>query len=121
PGDAIAEERLQGLAVVSATKVRNRSWRSLIEHWVLPSGITPRIAVSLQRERRPKTAPVPVWELDWQDCPVALKLKGLQRHVVSVKMPLVFPPGDRPMIPPSSAQHWFIVHREDAAKVLLLK
>jgi ATPase family associated with various cellular activities (AAA) len=120
PGDAIAEELLQGLAVVSATKVRNRSWRSLIEHWVLPSGITPRIAVSLQRERRPKTAPVPVWELDWQDCPVALKLKGLQRHVVSVKVPLVFPPSDHPLLP-HSAQHWFIAHREDAAKVLLLK
>src|SRR5438552_8476145 len=120
PGDAVAEELLQGLAVVSATKVRNRSWRTLIEHWSLPPNVTPRIAVSLRRERRPKTAPVPVWELDWQDCPVALKLRGLQRHVVSMKMPLVFPPSDRPIVPLAS-QHWFIAHREDAAKVLMLK
>jgi SpoVK/Ycf46/Vps4 family AAA+-type ATPase len=26
-----------------------------------------------------------------------------------------------PMLPPSSGNHWFITHREDAAKVLLLK
>src|SRR5438552_350151 len=115
PGDAVAEELLQGLPVVSATQARNRSWRKLIEHWALPSGASPRIAASLQRERRPKTAPVPVWELDWQDCPVALKLRGLARHVVSVKVPLVFPPSDLPLLPLSSAQHWFIAHREDAA------
>src|SRR5438552_453773 len=121
PGDAVAEELLQGLPVVSAMKARNRSWRKLIEHWALPSGASPRIAASLQRERRPKTGPVPVWELDWQDCPVALKLRGLARHVVSVKVPTVFPPGDAPIIPLLSAGHWLIAHREDAAKVLLLK
>jgi SpoVK/Ycf46/Vps4 family AAA+-type ATPase len=61
-----------------------------------------------------------VWELDWQDCPVAFRLQGLARHVISVKIPLVFPPSDMPISTPSG-QHWFIVHREDAAKVLLLK
>jgi SpoVK/Ycf46/Vps4 family AAA+-type ATPase len=40
--------------------------------------------------------------------------------VVSVEIPLVFPPGDMPISTPLG-QHWFIVHREDAAKVLLLK
>jgi hypothetical protein len=64
-------------------------------------------------------APLPVWELDWQDCPVAFRLQGLARHV-SVKIPLVFPPSDMPISTPSG-QHRFIVHREDAAKVLLLK
>jgi len=58
-------------------------------------------------------------KLDWQDCPVAFKLKGLARQVISVKFPLIFPPGDMPLSTPSG-QHWFIVHREDAAKVLLL-
>jgi len=37
-----------------------------------------------------------------------------------VEVPPLFPPGDVPIFSPSSAQHWFIVHREDAAKVLLL-
>jgi hypothetical protein len=119
PGDAVAEELLHGLPVVSATKARNNNWRMLIEGWELPPGVSPRINVSLQRERKPNAAPVPVWELDWQDCPVALKLRGLTRHVISVKPPTLFPPADLPML--SSAQHWFIVHREDAAKVLLLK
>jgi hypothetical protein len=121
PGDAVAEELLRGLPVTSATKVRNGAWRDLVECWALPPAVSPRIAVSLQRERRPKIAPISVWELDWQDCPVALKLRGLGRRVVSLKVPLVFPPGDTPIVTNSPLRHWFIAHRDDAAKVLLLK
>jgi hypothetical protein len=77
--------------------------------------------MSLQRERKPNAAPLPVWELDWQDCPVALNLKGLKRRVISIKITVLFPPSDMPVIGHSPAQHWFIVHREDAAKVLLLE
>ena len=87
PGDAVAEELLQGLPVVSATKARNSSWRTLIEGWSLPPGVSPRIAASLQRERRPNAPPFPVWEIDWQDCPVAFRLRGLSRWVISVKVP----------------------------------
>jgi hypothetical protein len=47
-------------------------------------------------------------------------MRGLARRVVSVEIPLVFPPGDIPISTPTSGQHWFIVHREDAARVLLL-
>ena len=43
---------------------------------------------------------------------------GTTRHVISVKIPLVSPPGDMPLSTPSG-QHWLIVHREDAAKLLL--
>ena len=120
PSDAVAEDLLQGLPIVSGTKARNGNWRTLIEEWALPPDTSPRINVSLQRERKPNAPPFSVWELDWQDCPVAFRLRGLTRHVISVKIPLVFPPGDMPILPPSSVQHWFIVHREDAAKVLLL-
>ena len=120
PGDAVAEQLLQGIPIVSGTKARNRSWSNFIEEWGLPSGLSPRIAASIQRERKPKAAPVPVWELDWQDCPVAFKFKGLQRRVVSVKVPTVFPPSDRPIISRSPSAHWLIAHREDAAKMLLL-
>jgi hypothetical protein len=120
PGDAVAEEILQGLPVVSATKARNSSWLALIEDWSLPPGVSPRISLSLQRERRLNAPPSTVWELDWQDCPVALKLRGLSRHVISVEAPQLFPPGDIPVLSPSSAQHWFIAHHEDAAEVLLL-
>jgi hypothetical protein len=121
PGDAVAEEILHGLPIVSATKARNGNWRKLIEEWTLPPDVSPQIAVSLQRERKPNAPPSSVFELDWQDSPVAFRLRGLSRHVISVKVPLVFPPGDMPILPPSSGQHWFIAHREDAAKVLLLK
>jgi AAA+ superfamily predicted ATPase len=119
PGDLVADELLQGLPIVSATKSRNSNWRTFIEGWTLPLDVSPRIAVSIQRERKPNAAPLPVWEPDWQDCPVALRLRGLARQVISVKIPLVFPPGDMPISAPSG-QHWFIVHREDAARVLLL-
>jgi hypothetical protein len=47
PGDAVAEELLQGLPVVSATKARNSSWLALIEGWSLPLGVSPRISASL--------------------------------------------------------------------------
>jgi hypothetical protein len=82
--------------------------------------VSPRINASPQRERKPTAAPLAVWELDWQDCPVAFKLKGLARRVVSVKIPVVFPPGDMPIPSSSGGQHWFITHRQDAARVLLL-
>jgi hypothetical protein len=120
PGDLVAEEFLQGLPIVSATKARNSNWRTFIEGWTLPPGVSPRIAVSIQRERRPKAPPFSVWELDWQDCPVAFRLRGLARHVISVKIPLVFPPGDMPLSTPSG-HHWLIVHREDAVRALVMK
>src|ERR1700733_5187649 len=86
PADAVAEELLQGLPIVSATKARNSNWRALIKEWVLPPSVSPRIAVSIQRERKPNAAPSPVWEPQWQDCPVAFKLRGLSRQVISVKI-----------------------------------
>jgi ATPase family associated with various cellular activities (AAA) len=118
PGDTVAERLLPGVTLSARTKTRNRSWHSLIEGWTLPTGGSPRIAVSLQRERRPKTAPATVWELEWQEIPVALKLRGLPRHVVSVNLPMVFPPSELPML--GSSQHWLIVHRQDAAALLLI-
>ena len=121
PGDAVAEELLEGLLLPSATKERNRSWRTLIEGWSLPPDLSPRIAASTQRERKPNAPPFSVWELDWQDCPVAFKLRGLIRLVVSVKVPTVFPPSDMPVIAPMASEHWFIAHREDAAQLLLLR
>jgi len=121
PGDVVAEELLPELAVVASTKERNIAWRTFIESWKLPPGMSPRIAMSLQRERKPNAAPLPVWELDWQDCPVAFKLRGLTHYVVSVKTPVLFPPAEMPILPHCGAQHWFIVRREDAANVLLLE
>jgi hypothetical protein len=47
-------------------------------------------------------------------------MRGLSRQVISVEIPLVFPPGDMPISTPTSGQHWFIAHRDDAARVLLL-
>lgn len=120
PGDAIAEELLQGLPIVAATKSRNSSWRVLFENWELPPGTSPRIVTSLQRERKPNAPPFPVWEIDWQDCPVSFKFHGLARKVVSVQIPTLFPPGEMPVLASSPTQHWFICHREDAAKVLPL-
>jgi len=121
PGDLLAEGFLQGLPVTSATKARNRNWRTFIESWALPPGVSPRIAMFLQSERKPNAAPLPVWELDWQNCQVALRLRGLARRVISIKIPTLFPPCEMPLLSHSSATHWFIVHREDAAKVLLLE
>jgi hypothetical protein len=121
PGDAVAEDLLAGLPVVSATKARNSAWRAVIESWSLPPDLSPRISLALQRERQPKAQPEPVWELDWQDAPIAFRFQGLSRKVISVKISTIFPPGEMPMISHSSSQHWFIAHREDATKVLRLR
>ncbi len=118
PGDAVAERLLQGLPLSVGTKARNRSWNSLIEEWTLPGGGSPRIAASLLRERRPKTTPATVWNLGWQEIPIALKLRGLPRRVVSVNLPAVFPPSELPVL--ESSRHWLIVHRQDAPTLLLM-
>jgi len=118
PGDTIAECLLPGLQLSARTKTRNRSWQGLIEEWTLPSGGSPRIAASFQRERRPKTAPATVWDLEWQEIPIALKLRGLPRRVVSLNLPVVFPPSELPIL--ESSRHWLIVHRQDAAALLLM-
>src|SRR5580692_11121818 len=57
PADAVAEGLLQGLPIVSATKARNGNWRTFIEDWALPPGVSPRIAASIQRERKPNAPP----------------------------------------------------------------
>ncbi len=119
PGDAIAVQLLEALPIVANTKARTGSWGSLIERWVLPSHVSPRVAVSLQRQRNPSAAPAQVWEPEWKDCPLALKLKGLAHPVISVKMPTHFPPCEYPFRHVES-QHWLIVHREDATQALIL-
>ena len=45
----------------------------------------------------PETAPATVWALEWQEYPIALRLKGLSRRVVSVSLPVVFPPRELPL------------------------
>jgi len=47
PGDAVAEELLEGLLLPSAIKERNRSWRTLIEGWSLPPGLSPSESLPL--------------------------------------------------------------------------
>src|ERR1035438_3951912 len=97
PGDVVAAQFMTGLPPASVLRARKRAWDSLIVDWALPSGVSPRIALSLQRERQPKSAPLTVWDMDWQDCPVAFWFKGLKRPVISVKVPVVFPPIDVPI------------------------
>ena len=120
PGDMVAEQLLQGLPLASGLRARRRSWGNLIEDWALPANVSPRIAVSRQRERQPRTAPIAVWDLDWQDCPIAFRLRGLERPVVSVKVPVVFPLAEAPITGHLGLEHWLIARREDAAKLLLL-
>ena len=115
PGDIVAERLLKGLPLTTSLAARKCSWDRFIEDWSLPTGISPRIAVSIQRERQPNAAPTAVWDLDWQECPVALKLKGLAHPVISVKVPMAFPPSEVPM---SASEHWLISSREDAARLL---
>jgi hypothetical protein len=40
----------------------------------------------------------------------------LDSKTSSAKIPLVFPPGDLPVLSHTSGAHWFITHRENAAR-----
>jgi hypothetical protein len=115
PGDIVAEQLLKGLPVTANLRARKGSWDKFLEDWTLPPGVSPRIAVSLHRERQSKAAPSDVWDVDWQECPVALTLKGFKRSVISVKVPVAFPLSEAPVSP---LEHWFITCREDATKLL---
>ncbi len=118
PGDIVAERLLKELPLNANLRARKYSWDRFIEDWALPSGMSPRIGVSLHRERQSKSAPTAVWDLNWQECPVALTLKGLERPVISVKVPLAFPSSEASPFSPASFEHWFITCREDATKLL---
>ncbi len=59
-----------------------------------------------------------VWNLEWQEIPVALRLRALPGRVVSVNLPMVCPPSELPIL--ESSRHWLIVHRQDAAALLLM-
>jgi SpoVK/Ycf46/Vps4 family AAA+-type ATPase len=120
PGDIVAEQLLKGLPVTANLKARKRSWDKFIQDWALPTGVSPRIAVYIHRERQPKSAPSAVWDLDWNECPIALTLKGLERPVISVQVPVAFPFSDESPFTPAAFEHWFIVCREDAAKLLMM-
>ena len=87
PGDIVAERLLEGLPLTSSLRVRKQSWDRFLADWALPSGVSPRIQVGLQRQRQRNAAPSVVFDLDWQECPVALTLKGLESPVISVKVP----------------------------------
>ena len=49
PGDAVAAQLLEELALASEMKSRVSSWHKLIEGWAVPPGASPRIGASLQR------------------------------------------------------------------------
>jgi hypothetical protein len=120
PGDIVAERLLKGLPLNRGLRARKDSWDKFIQNWALPMGMSPRIAVSPERERQAKSAPAAVWDISWQECPVALTLKGLERPVISVKVPVVFPSNELPPYHPGAYEHWFITCRADAAKLLMM-
>src|SRR5947209_4668942 len=88
PGDAVAEDLFPG---ASLYRRNTASWRAFISAWELPSGLSPRIQLSRCRERRPGKAPITAWSLHWQECPIALCLKGVERPIVQINVPTSFP------------------------------
>jgi len=113
PADAVAEDLLPGVTLHAAHDTV--CWQRLLQGWKLPPDISPRIKLSRCRKRQPGKAPVNAWSVRWQECPVALSLKGLERPIIQVNVPVSFPV-DRSL----RLEHctWFIVHRQDAAKLL---
>ena len=111
PGDAAAEELFAG---ASLYRRDSAGWRAFIAGWEVPPGLSPRIQLSRCRERKPGKAPITAWSLHWQECPISLRLRGVERPIVLVNVPVGFP-GDHAG---GAYSTWLIVRREDTAAVL---
>src|SRR5437868_14177164 len=85
PADLVAEKLLEGIPIAAESQMRRRCWEALIQDWVLPPGLSPHITVSPKRERKPSVPPASVWDIDWQDCPVAFRLKDFANTAISIK------------------------------------
>lgn len=90
-------------------------FRSEIDHWEMAGKTSPRI--SLAPSRRRGTSVVerdPAWHAEWQDCPIAVWMKGEPRAFVIANVPYVsFQQGLF-----SKWKGWLIVNRASSTPVL---
>jgi hypothetical protein len=59
PNDAVSEDLLQGIPIVSATKARNGNRRTLIEEWALPPTPAPESMYPSSVSANPMPLPSP--------------------------------------------------------------
>ena len=114
PSVCIAQDLLPGASTTLAEQDGGITWREHVTGWHLPPDISPRIRVSRCRKPQPGGLPLTSWAVEWQECPVAVTLRGVKHDIVVINVPANFP-GDAMG---HEFRSWFIAHREDASAVL---
>ena len=109
--DVAAQQLVAGVRVYESA---HAGWLDVCKDWAVPPGASPRICVSRYREQVSGSEPVSAWAVSWDECPIAVRLKGLTTPIVALRVPAGFP-GDRFAPNP---KNWLIVRREDVCAVL---
>src|SRR4051812_21037216 len=85
-GEVIAAELLAGIELYEGQRLACQPFQQLLERWQIPPALSPRIHLSrcsgLRREER-----VAAWSLVWQECPIALWLKGIACPIIAINVP----------------------------------
>ena len=113
-GRIVTDELLAGVPLDDQTDVP-LEFRAQIDNWELAGHTSPRISIALSRRRGTSTMErQAAWHTDWQECPVAVWLKGEPRAFVVASVPYVsFQQGLY-----SQRKDWLIVNRASATSVL---
>lgn len=115
-GEAVGAELLSGIVLYETQRLECQPFHQIMERWQTPAGMSPRIYLSpcggWRREQREST-----WSLSWQDCPIAVWVKGIRSPIIALNIPLSFP-GDRN--PGINGENCLIVRREELPKLVPL-
>ncbi len=112
-GRIVIEELLAGVPLDDQPEPFG--FRAEIDHWELAGETSPRISIALSRKRGTNIIErQAAWHADWQDCPIAVWLRGEPKGIVVATVPYVsFQQGLF-----SKRKGWLIVNRASATSVL---
>jgi hypothetical protein len=114
-GQLAAESLLDGVRLDRGCLDGAATLRPAIERWMLPPGVSPRIALEPSRDREaPLLERRGAWDPHWKETPVAVWLAGLAHAAVAVDIPFV---SYRHGLG-AEWQHWLLANRAEAAPLL---
>lgn len=113
-GRIVIDELLAGVLLDDQTDTPS-GFRAEIDNWELAEGTSPRISIAPSRRRGTSIMErQAAWHTDWQDCPIAVWLRGEPKGIVVATVPYVsFQQGLF-----SKRKDWLIVNRASATSVL---
>jgi hypothetical protein len=111
----VLEEMLDGVDMDRRYLWYGDAVRPLIRRWETPPGVSPRIELTLSRDRRARvTERKQAWGPQWRETPIGVWLHGFEHGIVGINIPYVshFEKGAL------NWRNWIIVNRRDGAACL---